>query len=135
VHLDGYNFLPYFKGEVAEGPRKEFFYFADEGTLEALRYDDWKIHFRLAPENIWDRGTTTKIFPLLLNLRNDPFETGLDAMAYKTWMFERLFVLVPAQAYVGQFLATLKDFPPRQKPGSFNIDKVMDELMSGGAAK
>jgi arylsulfatase A-like enzyme len=128
VHLDGYNLLPYFKGETAEGPRKEFFYFTDEGSLEALRYGDWKVHFRLSPENIWDRGATTKVFPLLVNLRSDPFETGIDAMAYKTWMFERLFVLVPAQDYVAKLLATFREFPPRQKPGSFNIDAVMNQL-------
>jgi hypothetical protein len=60
--------------------------------------------------------------------RSDPFETGIDAMAYKTWMFERLFVLVPAQDYVAKFLATFREFPPRQKPGSFNIDAVMNQL-------
>jgi arylsulfatase len=130
VHLDGYNFLPYFKGEVPEGPRKEFFYFADYGTLEALRYGKWKIHFRLAPENIFDRGTTEKVFPQLVNLRSDPFETGIDAMAYKEWMFERVFALVPAQAYVSQFLTTFREFPPRQKGGSFGMDQVMKQLMN-----
>jgi arylsulfatase len=112
---------------------KEIFYFADEGTLQALRYGDWKLPFRLAPENIWDRGTTSKVFPQLFNLRSDPFETGIDAMAYKTWMFEHIFVMVPAQAYVGQFLSTLKDFPPRQRPASYNMNKIMDQLMSGSA--
>jgi len=63
VHLDGYNFLPYFKGEVKEGPRKEFYYFADTGVIEALRYKQWKIHFRLSPENIYDRGPILKAFP------------------------------------------------------------------------
>jgi len=128
VHLDGYNFLPYFKGETEEGPRKEFFYFADTGVLEALRYDNWKIHFRLSPENIYDRGPVEKVFPSLVNLRGDPFETGIDAMAYKEWMCERVFVLVPAQAVVGKFIASLQAYPPRQKVGSFSLDKVMDQL-------
>ena len=130
VHLDGYNFVPYFKGEVDEGPRKEFFYFADTGILEAMRYEQWKIHFRLSPENIWDRGPTLKVFPQLVNLRSDPFETGIDSMTYKEWMFEKLFVLVPAQAYVGQFLSTLKEFPPRQEVGSFGMDKVLEKLLN-----
>ena len=67
VHLDGYNFLPYFKGVEAEAPRREFYYFADTGVIEALRYNQWKIHFRLSPENIWDRGPELKVFPQLLN--------------------------------------------------------------------
>jgi arylsulfatase A-like enzyme len=130
VHLDGYNFLPYFKGEVDEGPRKEFFYFADSGVLEALRYGPWKIHFRISPENIYDRGTTEKVFPSLVNLRSDPFETGIDAMAYKEWMFEKVFVLVPAQAFVGQFLSTFKEFPPRQEVGTFGMEQVLKKLKS-----
>ena len=130
VHLDGYNFLPYFKGEVNEGPRKEFFYFADTGVLEALRYGQWKIHFRLSPENIYDRGPVEKVFPQLVNLRSDPFEEGLDAMAYKEWMFEHIFVLVPAQDIVGNFLKTFQEYPPRQKPGSFGLDRVMEQIMN-----
>jgi arylsulfatase A-like enzyme len=130
VHLDGYDFLPYFKGEAAKAPRREFFYFADTGVLEALRYDNWKIHFRLSPENIYDRGPVEKVFPTLLNLRGDPFETGVDAMAYKEWMFERVFALVPAQAVVGEFIASLKAYPPRQKVGSFGLEKVMDQIQN-----
>ena len=130
VHLDGYDFLPYFKGEAERGPRNEFFYFADTGVLEALRYDNWKIHFRLSPENIYDRGPVEKVFPSLMNLRSDPFETGIDAMAYKEWMFERVFVLVPAQAVVGKFIASLQAYPPRQKVGSFSLDKVMDQIQN-----
>jgi len=130
VHLDGYNFLPYFKGEEAEGPRKEFFYFADTGVLEAVRYKQWKIHFRTSPENIYDRGPEEKVFPQLVNLRGDPFEEGLGAMAYKEWMFERVFVLVPAQDLVGDFLSTFQEYPPRQKPGSFGLDRVMEQIMN-----
>lgn len=130
VHLDGYNFLPYFKGEVSEGPRKEFFYFADTGVLEALRYGQWKIHFRISPENIYDRGPVEKVFPQLVNLRSDPFEEGLEAMAYKEWMFERIFVFVPAQDIVGNFLKTFQEYPPRQKPGTFGLDRVMDQIMN-----
>jgi hypothetical protein len=97
-------------------------------VIEALRYDQWKIHFRLSPENIYDRGPVEKVFPSLVNLRSDPFETGVDAMAYKEWMFEHVFVLVPAQAIVGEFLDSLREYPPRQKVGSFGLDKVMDQI-------
>ena len=128
VHLDGYNFLPYLKGDVAEAPRKEFFYFADTGALEALRYNKWKMHFRLSPENIWDRGPELKVFPQLINLRSDPFEEGIGAMAYKDWMFKHVFTLVPAQAIVGRFLKTLAEYPPRQKAADFGLDRVMEQL-------
>jgi len=130
VHLDGYNFLPYFKGKEKKGPRREFFYFADTGVIEALRYDQWKIHFRLSPENMWDRGPQLKVFPQLVNLRSDPFEYGIESWSYKNWMFEHIFVLVPAQDIVGDFLKTLQDYPPRQRVGSFGLDKVMDQLMN-----
>ena len=128
VHLDGYNFVPYFKGEAAEGPRKEIFYFADTGVLEAIRYNQWKIHFRLSPEKMVERGPVEKVFPLLVNLRSDPYERGLDAMAYNEWMFRKLFVIVPAQAFVGDFLKTLKEYPPRQEAGTFGMEEAMKTL-------
>ena len=65
-----------------------------------------------------------------MNLRSDPFEYGIDAWGYKNWMFEHIFVLVPAQDIVGDFLKTLQEYPPRQKVGSFGLDKVMDQLMN-----
>ena len=130
VHLDGYNFLPYFKGEEDKGPRIEFYYFADTGVIEALRYNQWKMHFRLSPENIWDRGPELKVFPQLVNLRSDPFETGIDAMGYKIWMFEHVFALVPAQTIVGDFLKTLMDYPPRQKAADFGLDRVMAQIQN-----
>ncbi len=70
--------------------------------------------------------------PKLFNLRSDPFETAdEEGMDYERYRAERLFVLVPAQQYVGQFLATFKEFPPRQKGGSFGIDKVVESLQQG----
>ena len=128
VHLDGYNFLPFLKGEEAKGPRREFFYFADTGVLEALRWNNWKMHFRISPENIWDRGPELKVFPQLLNLRSDPFEEGMGAMAYKEWMFKHVYALVPAQAIVGRFIQSLKDYPPRQKVADFGLDRVLEQL-------
>ena len=69
-------------------------------------------------------------FPKLFDLRSDPFEHAeeIDAMGYQRWRAERMFVLVPAQAYVAQFLETFKEFPPRQTPASFTIDQVMEKL-------
>jgi arylsulfatase A-like enzyme len=139
VHLDGYNMLPYFTGKEKEGPRKEMFYFTDDGQLSALRFGQWKMMFseqRAHGFNVWQEPLVTLRAPKLLNLRRDPFErVDHESFGYDKWRFERLFLITPAAAYVGQFLATFKEFPPRQKPGSFNLDRVMESLQTppGGA--
>jgi arylsulfatase len=139
VHLDGYNFLPYFKGDEEKGPRKEFFYFSDGGNLLNLRYENWKLVFaeqRAEGFDVWQEPFVTLRLPKLFNLRSDPFEKGDHiAIAYERWRFDRLFLLVPAQAYVAQFLATFKEFPPRQKAGSFSLDQVLSSLDSGSTGQ
>jgi arylsulfatase len=136
VHLDGYNLLPYFKGEVAEAPRKEFLYWTDDGNLAALRYNNWKVLFleqRAHGFAVWSEPFVPLRFPKLMNLRMDPFERAEhEAMGYTEWVADRMFALVPAQAFVGQWLQSFKEFPPRQKPASFGIDQVMDKLMEAG---
>jgi arylsulfatase len=135
VHLDGYNFLPYFLGEEEKGPRKEFFYFTDDGSISALRYNDWKIQFteqRGHGGDVWMEPYTTLRMPQFTNLRMDPFERAAhEGMDYTRWKFERMFVMVPAQVIVRQFLMTFQKFPPRQKPGSFSLDRVLEELSEG----
>ena len=137
VHLDGYNFLPYFKGEVDEGPRREFFYFSDTGDLLNLRYNNWKVVFaeqRAEGFDVWQEPFTFLRLPKLFNLRTDPFEQAdHTSIGYDRWRIERVFALVPAQAFVGAFLGTFRDYPPRQKPGSFSIDQVLDSLQTGSA--
>ena len=133
VHLDGYNFLPYLTGKEENGPRKEVFYFSDDGDLTALRYADWKLIFmeqRVEKTlKIWANPFTPLRIPLMFNLRRDPYERSqLTSNTYYDWMIDRAFLLVPAQAYVGKFLMTFKEFPPRQKPASFSLDKVLEEL-------
>ncbi len=133
VHLDGYNFLPYLTGQSDESPRREVFYFSDEGDLTALRYNDWKAIFleQRAETTLraWAEPWTPLRVPLLFNLRRDPYERGYSTSnTYYDWLIDRVFLLVPAQAFVGQFLATFKEFPPRQKAASFTIDQVMDKL-------
>ncbi len=135
VHLDGYNFLPYFKGEVDEGPRKEFFYFSDTGDLLNFRYNNWKIVFaeqRAHGFEVWQEPFTFLRLPKLFNIRTDPFERAdREAPGYADWRARRLYALVPAQAFVAQFLATFQEFPPRQKAASFSIDQVLDALQVG----
>jgi arylsulfatase len=133
VHLDGYNFLPHLTGKEKKGPRKEIFYFADTGELTALRYEDWKLIFLEQEEyntlRAWIEPWTPLRVPLITNLRRDPFERAhVTSNTYYDWMIDRIFLLVPAQQYVGQFLATFKEFPPRQKPASFSIDQIMQIL-------
>src|SRR5262249_20399658 len=119
VHLDGYNLVPYFKGEVKESPRKEFLYWSDDGDLIALRYENWKINFKEQDHTgfeVWTKGFTNLRVPKLYNIRSDPFERGPESINYEKWKFDRVFVLVPAQVFVGKWLESFKEFPIRQKP-------------------
>jgi arylsulfatase len=133
VHLDGYNFLPFLTGKTDETPRKEVFYFSDDGDLTALRYDDWKIIFleqRVeATLQAWAEPFVPLRVPLIFNLRRDPYERSQKTSnTYYDWLLDHVFFLIPAQQYVGQFLASFQEFPPRQKAASFGLDKVMEKL-------
>jgi arylsulfatase len=133
VYLDGYNVLPLLTGEAKESPRKEIFYFSDDGDLTALRYGDWKIIFleQRAPGTlrVWAEPFTPLRVPLMFNLRRDPYERAqLTSNTYYDWLLDRAYLLVPAQAYVAEFLKTFKEFPPRQKAASFSLDEVMEAL-------
>ena len=131
-HLDGYDFLPYLTGEADKGPRKEFFYFSDDGQLVGLRYNKWKLVFaeqRAQRFRVWSEPFVPLRIPKLFNLRTDPFERAdTDANNYDTWWVRRVFTLVPAQTFVGEFIETFEDFPPRQKPAKFNVDEALSKL-------
>jgi arylsulfatase len=138
VHLDGYNFLPHLTGKEEKGPRKEIFYFSDDGDLTALRYQDWKIIFMeqktAGTLRVWMEEFSPLRVPLIENLRRDPYERAtITSNTYHDWQLDRAFMLVPAQAYVGQFLETFKAFPPRQKAASFSLDQVMEKVSAPGA--
>jgi arylsulfatase len=136
VHLDGYNLMPYFKGETQESPRKEFLYWSDDGDLVAIRVNEWKVSFleqdgKISTENplgVWQTQFTHLRVPNLYNLRADPFERGPDSIYYADWHTHRVFVQVPVQGYVAQWLQSFKEFPIRQRPASFNLDEVMRKL-------
>jgi arylsulfatase A-like enzyme len=137
VHLDGYNFLPYLTGQEEKAPRKEVFYFSDDGDLTALRYNDWKIMFMeqkaTGTFRVWMEPFVPLRVPLIFNLRRDPYERAeITSNTYYDWMLDRAFMLVPAQAYVAQFLSTFEEFPPRQKAASFSLDQVMEKLAPPG---
>jgi arylsulfatase len=131
VHLDGYNITDALAGKSPD-PRHEFFYFSDDGELMALRYDQWKLVFkeqRAHGFGGWQEPLVTLRAPKLFNLRTDPFEEAdISAIDYTHWRMDRIFLMVPAQQYVGKFLFSFKEFPPSQKVGSFSLDQVMEML-------
>ena len=134
VHLDGYNLMPALKGE-GEWPRKEFIYWTDDGSVAALRYNNWKVTFlkqNAEGMRVWQKPFEELRAPLLTNLRMDPFERAEaeDAMGFQRWWIEHMYAIAPAAAFVGQWLQSFREFPPRQKPGSFNLDRVMEAVTS-----
>jgi arylsulfatase len=137
VHLDGYNILSLLTGQSKESPRHEIFYFSDDGDLTALRYDDWKLIFMeqkaMGTFQVWMEPFVPLRVPLIFNLRRDPYERAtITSNTYYDWLLDRAYLLVPAQAYVGKFLETFKEFPPRQKAASFSLDQVMEKIKTPG---
>jgi arylsulfatase A-like enzyme len=138
VHLDGYNLLPSFKGE-GEWPRKEFLYWTDDGNVAALRYGNWKATFLRQNAHgihVWQQPFEALRAPMLTNLRMDPLERAVDeSIDYYHWWVDHMFMIAPAAGYIGEWLQSFKDFPPRQKPGSFNLDRVMEAITKGAGDK
>ncbi len=135
VHLDGYDQRAVLAG-TGPGKRDEYYYWTDDGNLAGLRYDRWKLVFmeqRAEGLDVWQDPLITLRFPKLFDLRADPFEKAqFVAGDYKRWRVEHAFVLVPAQTYVAGHLKTYIEYPPRQKPGSFSLDHVLEKLQQAG---
>jgi arylsulfatase A-like enzyme len=133
VHLDGYDQRDLLAGK---GPdkRREFFYWTDDGNLAGLRYDQWKAVFleqKAHGFDVWAQPMAALRLPYLFNLRSDPFERSQhEAGDYVRWFVDHAFVVVPAQGIVGQHLMSFKEFPPRQRPGSFSVEQAMEKLRS-----
>lgn len=133
VHLDGYDLRPALTSK-AQWPRKDFIYWTDDGSVAAIRYLNWKITF-LKQEaeglRVWQDPFVALRAPLITNLRMDPFERAEheNAMGFQQWYLDHMFVIAPAAAYVARWLQSFKEFAPRQKPGSFNLDRVMESVM------
>ncbi len=131
-YIDGYNMLDYLTGKVKESPRQEFFYVNDDGQIVAIRYDAWKAVFlenRGRAFGVWREPFTELRIPLLFHLRRDPFEKAQhNANVYHDWFLDHPFVLVPLQELATKFLLTMKEYPPSQSPGSFNLEKVQKQI-------
>jgi arylsulfatase len=125
--------LPYFTGDEKASPRKEFFYFSDDGDLTGMRYDNWKFVFAEQRAEgtlrVWAEPFTQLRVPKIFNLRLDPYERAdTTSNTYYDWLLDHAFMLIPAQKYVGQFLGSFREFPPRQKSASFTMDQVLETL-------
>ncbi len=136
VHLDGYNILPYLTGKEAKSPRQEFFYFSDDGDLVALRYDNWKAVFLeqrcQGTLQVWAEPFTPLRVPKFFNLRTDPYERAdVTSNTYWDYLLDHTFLAVPTQAIVSRFLATFREFPPRQRAASFTVDQALEKLRQG----
>ncbi|HSA63656.1 MAG TPA: arylsulfatase [Nitrospira sp.] len=136
-YIDGYNQLDYFTGKAKESPRKEFWYVNDDGQVVAARWEDWKVVFlenRGTAFEVWREPFVDLRVPLLFNLRRDPFEKSQHSSnTYNDWFLERPFVIVPIQGLAARFLQTMKDYPPSQTPGSFNLKKIEERLKESGS--
>jgi len=133
VHLDGDNLVPYLTGQVAKSPRESFLYINDDQQLTGLRYDNWKFVFMEqraeGTMRIWSEPFVTLRVPKIFNLRTDPYERAdITSNTYYDWLVEHVYLLTPAQAYVGEFLSSFKEFPQRQKAASFNMDEMMKKM-------
>jgi arylsulfatase len=140
VHLDGYNLVPYLTGQAEKSPRESFIYIDDDQQVTGLRYDNWKMVFLEQRAQgtllVWAEPFTHLRVPKIFNLRTDPYERAdITSNTYYDWLIDHVFLLVPAQAYVAQFLATFKEYPQRQKAATFNMDEVLQKMKEGAGSK
>jgi arylsulfatase len=138
VHIDGVNMLPYFTGEVSESPRNSFFYISDDGDILAIRMGDWKVVLmeqRATRMQCWFEPFVPLRAPKMFNLRRDPFERADDnSNTYWDWVLSHAFIIYQMQAAVAKQIEGFAEFPPRQKPASFNLDAVLLKLTESGGS-
>ena len=139
VHIDGFNMLPYLTGEVAESPRETFFYISDDGDILAIRHNDWKavlMEQRAKQMACWVEPFVHLRIPKIFNLRRDPFERADEnSNTYWDWLISHAYLIYGMQKIVGDQIEAFAQFPPRQKPASFNLDAVMRQLEEATSSK
>ncbi len=126
VHLDGFDQTALLSAK-GKGKRENIFYFDDNAQLNAMRWNDWKIHFAFQMDG-WSGPREALNFPRVINLRSDPYETSIDSGLYARFFGDNLWLFVPTQQEVGKWLATFRQFPPRQATASFSIDRLMTQM-------
>jgi arylsulfatase len=135
THLDGYNLMPFFAGETDQAPREAIYYFDQSGSLNALRFRNWKLHFTLLEGPINEAVKVKRAWPIVINLRADPYERMWDeSQRYLRWMVDQMWTFVPAQQFVGEFLTTFQDFPP-VRGSSLSVDQVLQTLLTQGSGR
>lgn len=139
VHIDGFNMLPYLTGEVKDSPRQSFFYISDDGDILAIRHNDWKavlMEQRAKQMDCWVEPFVPLRVPKIFNLRRDPFERADEnSNTYWDWMISHAYLIYGMQALVAQQISEFVEFPPRQKPASFNLDAVLRNLQEASSSK
>ena len=129
AHLDGYNQMDLLTGK-GKGAREEIFYFSGDGALNAIRVGEWKIIFTEMWGNLPTAWHKTPSWPMIVNLRRDPYEKFLyESRMYMKWWADRMYVMVPAQVFVREYLESLKEFPPA-RGSSLSINQVLDSMMN-----
>ncbi|MBV8155356.1 MAG: sulfatase-like hydrolase/transferase, partial [Candidatus Eremiobacteraeota bacterium] len=132
VHLDGFNMTDYLSGKVKESPREAIFYFSDDGDVLAVRVGDYKFHLavqRAESSAVWAEPFVKLRVPHMMHLRRDPFErASFNCNQYWQWQVDHLPQLYLMQAVVAQQIEDFVKFPPRQKPASFNLDSVLEQV-------
>jgi arylsulfatase len=112
VHLDGYNFLPYFEGKEKAGPRDAIYYFDQGGNLNAIRWNDWKLSFATSKGNIATGVREVPAWALIANLRMDPYERGMEEGGGAIeFLAQNIWLLVPIQQKIKDFFADFGSFP------------------------
>jgi arylsulfatase len=138
-YIDGYNFLPFLTGQTDTGPRDKFFYIGDGAEVMAVRIGDWKMVFmeqRASYFDIWREPFVSLRAPKIFNLRRDPFERAdIGSNTYNEWWEYNAPYIYLALATVGEAAQSVIEFPPTQKPDSWNLDKLVEQLQNNVRAQ
>ncbi|WP_165645801.1 arylsulfatase [Bordetella bronchiseptica] len=133
VHLDGYNQLEYLTGKSDKSARNDFYYFNDDGLLVAMRMENWKVVFceQRAPGgfDVWKDPFVCLRVPKVFNLRMDPYERAdIVSDQYYDWLSKNAYLAFIGSAKASEFLETFVEWPPSQRPASFSVDQVQEEV-------
>lgn len=138
VCLDGFDMLPYLTGEAKESPRQFFFYVSDDGDILAVRMGDWKVVLmeqRAKALACWFEPFVQLRAPKIFNLRRDPFERADESSnTYWDWLLSHVYIMYAMQGVVSKQIESFVDFPPRQKPASFNLDALLRKLQEANSS-